>query len=277
MKTIQDDGTAEADRKETAGTGTDGGKGVAVVIDYQNMHLCGWDSYSGDDGGGRYSVMLDPVELSRVIAGKYGSWPRRVVIFRGLPDRSRKSYWYDREQERVWKAESERLGINAEFVTRPMKCNEAVLQDGTMGEHIEEKGIDIACALEFIDMAYRGDYDHVVLCSHDTDFGPALEKAVEYGADVAQAYWGDGCSQEFRPIRLRGGLECPVLKLTQEDYAQCLDGHDWSYALRAAPKVVREGIRPISADPSRARLFARIAGASLEEGMDGVTEGTEAS
>lgn len=277
MKTIQDDGTADADRNETVGSNKDEGKGVAIVIDYQNMHLCGWDSYADNDGGGRYSVMLNPVELSKVVAGKYGSWPRRVMIFRGLPDRNRKSYWYDREQERVWKAESERLGINAEFITRPMKCNEAILEDGTMNEHIEEKGIDIACALEFVDMAYRGDYDHVVLCSHDTDFGPALEKALEYGADVAQAYWSDGCSQEFRPIRLRGGLECPVLKLTQEDYAQCLDGHDWSYALRAAPRVVRDGIRPISADPSRARIFARIAGASLEDGVKGVTEGAEVS
>lgn len=266
MKTSYGNGTASADRDGAPA----GRAGIAVVIDYQNMHLCGWDSYADKTSTWRYRRMLDPVELALVIAERLGSSVGRIVICRGKPDRSRKSYWYDIEQERVWNAKAAGLGIPSTFLTRPMKCEPQQNGEAASGRS-EEKGIDIACALAFVDLAYRGEYEHVILCSHDTDFGPALENAIGYGADVAQAYWSEGDNQRFRPIWLSGGMTCPVIGLTGDDYRRCLDPHDWGYALEAAPKCVREDIQPISFDRKRAGIFARMSGASASS-CDGCGE-----
>lgn len=263
METAASSETGYADRPEDENIPLhdDGCGGIAVVIDYQNMHLCGWDSYAQEDAW-KYERMLDPVELALTIAGKEGKPLKALVVCRGLPDKDRKAYWYDIEQHRVWKAKADDLGIPSKFIIRKMrKCDDGAA-DGS--DRIEEKGIDIACALEFIDLAYHGGFDDVVLCSHDTDFIPALEKAVAYGAAVSQAYWKGGECKEFYPLHLNPAYGCQhTVQLTEDDYRRCLDRHSWSHALDAAPKHVRDGISTIRTDPVRVMMASRIAGSGV--------------
>jgi hypothetical protein len=43
----------------------------------------------------------------------------------------------------------------------------------------EEKGIDVALAIDFVTMAVRGEYDVGVIMSTDTDLKPALEAVAQ--------------------------------------------------------------------------------------------------
>lgn len=263
METAASSETGYADRPRNGNTAThdDGSGGIAVVIDYQNMHLCGWDSYA-QGSALKYERMLDPVELALTIAEKEGRPLKALVVCRGLPDKDRKAYWYDIEQHRVWKAKADDMGIPSKFIIRKMrKCDDGAA-DGS--DRIEEKGIDIACALEFIDLAYHGGFDDVVLCSHDTDFVPALEKAVAYGTAVSQAYWKGGECKEFYPLHLNHAYgRQHTVQLDEDDYMRCLDHHSWSHALDAAPKHVRDGVSTIRTDPVRVMMASRIAGSGV--------------
>jgi uncharacterized LabA/DUF88 family protein len=55
------------------------------------------------------------------------------------------------------------------LVTRPLRY------PGQAGEKPQEKGIDVALALDFVAMAMRGEYEVGILMSTDTDLKPALE------------------------------------------------------------------------------------------------------
>lgn len=50
------------------------------------------------------------------------------------------------------------------------------------GERPQEKGIDVALALDFVVMAVRKDFDVGILMSTDTDMKPALEAVAELTA-----------------------------------------------------------------------------------------------
>ncbi len=57
----------------------------------------------------------------------------------------------------------------------------------------QEKGVDVLVALRVVKAAEVGDFDLVILASHDTDLEPALEDAHERGSiAVETAAWKGG-------------------------------------------------------------------------------------
>lgn len=55
---------------------------------------------------------------------------------------------------------------------------------------VQEKGVDVLCALALVREAASAENDLVILASHDTDLEPALDEAVEQGhAKVETCQW----------------------------------------------------------------------------------------
>lgn len=43
----------------------------------------------------------------------------------------------------------------------------------------QEKGVDVALAVDLVQLTYQGGFDIAVVCSHDTDLSPALATSYE--------------------------------------------------------------------------------------------------
>jgi hypothetical protein len=150
----------------------------------------------------------------------------KVIICRGIPDITRTGYWYDMEQSRVWSQEGIAQGIETTVRMQRM----TYMEDGSM----QEKSVDIDCALQFIEDIRSDDSDITVLCTHDVDFRPALELASTMG-DGRQAVWSDGHYMNFKPLDYDGFKESGVIMLDHDDWKSCIDHTDWSYALEDMP------------------------------------------
>ncbi|MGH3545437.1 MAG: hypothetical protein ACRDPW_05885 [Mycobacteriales bacterium] len=93
----------------------------------------------------------------------------QVRVYRGQPENKRdpRGYGASRRQHAVW----QRSPL-VELTARPLRYP-------TPGSGLDirpqEKGIDVALALDFAVMAVRDEYDVGILMSTDTDLKPALE------------------------------------------------------------------------------------------------------
>lgn len=89
----------------------------------------------------------------------------------------------------------------------------------------EEKGIDVALALDFVTLAVDGDYNIGVIVSTDTDLRPALEYVMEKNlASVEVAAWyttySRGLSLPDKPVWCH--------RLTKLDYDAVADYRDYN-------------------------------------------------
>lgn len=143
--------------------------GVVVFLDYQNVYsgarscFHSWDA-SFTDG------QIDPMALGEVIVSR-GLGDRRleeIRIYRGRPDSSREPTGYaaNLRQCTAWQKSDHRVRV----ITRTLRYPRNWPQ-----ERAEEKGIDVALAIDVVAMAVRGEYDVGVVMSTDTDIKPALE------------------------------------------------------------------------------------------------------
>jgi hypothetical protein len=107
---------------------------------------------------------------------------QEVRIYRGLPSSSRdgKGYGAARRQISAWERDP-----RVTVVSRPIRYPEGWPNSQAEGESPQEKGIDVALALDFAIMGHENKYDVGLMFSADTDLKPALE----YIADKRRA-WG---------------------------------------------------------------------------------------
>jgi uncharacterized LabA/DUF88 family protein len=141
---------------------------VVVFIDYQNVYRIGralFHPISSPPQAGQ----IDPVRLSRTIVFK-GAFDRELIqvrVYRGRPTSSKdpKGYGANVRQCRAW--ESNPL---AKVITRTLRYPST-----WPSQREEEKGIDVALAIDFVMMAVKRRYDVGILVSTDTDLKPALE------------------------------------------------------------------------------------------------------
>jgi uncharacterized LabA/DUF88 family protein len=159
---------------------------TAIVLDYQNMHLSGFDLYRKLDFDRKlHDTLLEPTRFANALLaarnkGQQRGRPRavlsRVEVFRGLPTSlgdPRRSYRVLHQQEN-WQ-----LDPRVTVTLRPLR-NER-------GPHFSkyrafEKGIDVLCTLALLRLARADDVDLVILASHDSDLKPALDAAIDLGA-----------------------------------------------------------------------------------------------
>jgi hypothetical protein len=142
---------------------------VAVFLDFQNVHLVGRGLFAG--GSELYRCVPDPVRVADLVASrrKRPSVAASIRVYRGRPD--------PRHQSRV----AASIDAQASEWTRDRRVTmvrRMLNYRGWPRLPEQEKGIDVAIAVDLMTLAFRGDYDALVLFSSDADLLPALESIV---------------------------------------------------------------------------------------------------
>lgn len=158
---------------------------VAVIIDYQNIHLTAHDCFA-PPGTPKHETLIHPLLFAEQvmkrrraaltpqwIAGVSDLPPigelAHVAVYRGAPANQHDCVAYSRAQAQ-----------RSEWTRDPrVKVTYRTLRyqwDSTVGDWSkQEKGVDVLTALDAYRKAVQGTYDVVILASHDTDLIPVLE------------------------------------------------------------------------------------------------------
>jgi len=146
---------------------------VIVFLDYQNVYRGARRAYH-EDYDPHWCGQIDPIELAQHLAADspYDRRLEQVRVYRGQPDSTRdpRGYGASRRQHAAWD-QSPLL----QRITRPLRYPQGWPNSLEPGAKPQEKGIDVALALDFVAMAMRKEYDVGILMSTDTDLKPALE------------------------------------------------------------------------------------------------------
>jgi hypothetical protein len=194
---------------------------VCVFVDYQNVfgtarHCFHTAPYKPADG------QVDPLRLAQVIVDRRRrpSTLTGVRVYRGLPDATRqpRAYAANERQTAGWKRDP-----MMHVVRRPLRY-----PSGWPAEKPQEKGVDVALAIDFVRLAAQGGYDVGVLMSTDTDLVPALEAVQSIktvGVHIEVAAWsGPGANR-----RLTTGDQLPWCHgLKRADYLAAHDPTDYN-------------------------------------------------
>ena len=157
---------------------------LVLFIDYQNAYRRASgvffpNSQSGRDGH------LKPMELGRLIASRGSSGGTlytlsevRVYSGRPNPKIDKRTFSAHRKQSQRWALDG------AMVIERELRYPQGRPQ---------EKGIDVALAVDFVRLAINGAYDVGVVMSTDSDLLPALETVRSHGPSECRgevAAWG---------------------------------------------------------------------------------------
>jgi uncharacterized LabA/DUF88 family protein len=195
---------------------------MVVFIDWQNLYKGARDAFHQGHGP-RLLGNVRPLRLAqRLLELTRGR--RRVLVgvrvYRGQPDPTRdpRGYAANRRQQDAWR----RDGVTV--VQRPLRYPKA-----WPAEKAQEKGIDVALAVDFVVLAVTGAYDVGVLMSTDTDLKPALEAVTALGGNrrphCEVAAWAS--SQAVPRLRIAGArLWCHYLGV--DDYRDMVDPTDYT-------------------------------------------------
>lgn len=141
---------------------------VILFIDYQNVYRCARDIFWHGAAPHFTDGQIDPCAMGRYIVAQ-GPTERvlsQVRVHLGQPSATKdpRSYAANRRQIAAW----EKAGCSV--FPRPLRYPWAY-----PAKPPQEKGIDVALAIDFISLAIDGAFDVGVLASTDTDLKPALE------------------------------------------------------------------------------------------------------
>ena len=173
---------------------------IALFIDAQNAYRRARDRFfpnpqSNVDG------QFDPIKLGQLIAsrGGPGGLPcslSDVRIYSGRPDpnRDKRSHAAHMRQSNRWRANG------ATVIMQGLRYPPTWPTDPA-----QEKGIDVALAIDFVRLAITGAYDVGVMMSTDTDLLPALRFVYDHDLGLFTLQWQPGVS-----LRIAGDYGCPA-------------------------------------------------------------------
>ena len=194
---------------------------VGFVIDYQNFHLTAHHHFLLNLS--KQKTLLHPLDLCQITLKRRSEFFRneksklsitQVRVFRGLPSNKQdpKNYARNLSQKSEWTKDSR---VEVEYLELKYRDKQ--------GLPPQEKGIDVLTALNFVQMAQSGDFDLVILMSHDTDLAPALMMASRVqGVRVESAGW-----KGLNKLRVKDKNLFHTF-LTHEDFLDSIDLKDYS-------------------------------------------------
>lgn len=195
---------------------------LILFIDAQNMYHGARDAFFRK-ADPRTLGQFDPLKLGQLICGKrpVGSEKEsrtltQVRIYTGRPDSSRDPKTYGAHRRQVAKWERRGIFVMARTLRYPYNWPSVPA---------EEKGIDVALAIDFVVMAVEGQYDVGIIASTDTDLRPAIEYVIgKPGMTVEVAAWhGSRSNQLSAP-----GHHIWCHRLTRQDYDAVADSTDYN-------------------------------------------------
>jgi uncharacterized LabA/DUF88 family protein len=165
---------------------------VVVFLDYQNAYCSARErvciprdpakGLRASDGN------VDPLRLGQLIVSR-GIGDRELAevrVYMGMPDASRDPKGYAAASRQIAKQAQYGRG-KVVHITRALRYPPA-----NSKQKPQQKGVDVALALDFTLMAARGEYDVGVIMSGDTDLRPAIEAVLSSPGPpaVEVAAWG---------------------------------------------------------------------------------------
>ena len=194
---------------------------LALFIDAQNAYRRARARFFPNPQSGRDGHFY-PMELGRLITSRGGPNGKActlsdVRVYSGRPDanRDRRTYAAHDKQSKRWTSDG------ATVITRSLRYLRT-----WPTEPAQEKGIDVALAIDFVRLAIDGAYDVGVMMSTDNDLLPALEFVRNHDPGrlhVAVAAWGTGRGDQRLALP---GLWCHWL--SQADYNAVADSTDYN-------------------------------------------------
>jgi uncharacterized LabA/DUF88 family protein len=197
---------------------------VVVFLDYQNVYHRARDAFCDREAAAREG-QVDPLALGHLLASRVpGGRLAGVRLYRGRPSKRRDPRSYAAFRRQTAKQVSRGEGI-VTVVARDLRYP----QDWPR-RPAQEKGIDVALAVDFVMMVARCECDVGILFSSDTDLVPALEAVIALrpgdppACDVAAwaAPGGRPRSLSVRAARIRRHL------LGESDYCAVADPTDYT-------------------------------------------------
>lgn len=197
---------------------------VIIFLDFQNVYHRARETFFGRDAPAR-DGQIDPLALGCLLTGRVpGGRLAGVRVYRGRPSqrRDRRSYSAHLRQTDTQVARGQGL---VTVVARDLRY-----PAGWPAQPAQEKGIDVALAVDFVMMAARREFDVGVLFSSDTDLVPALEAVVALRPGQAPACevaaWA---APGMRPRLLSvGSVDLVRHLLTAADFRAVADETDYA-------------------------------------------------
>ena len=196
---------------------------VMVFVDYENMYRCArseFDLTAGHFWPHRLGQQL--VQIRNSNQPDRPSYLADVRVYRGLPDARLQpdSNAANQAQTTAW-TKACPIDVNLTVMRRPLKYPSEFPK-----RRPQEKGVDVALAVDLVQLTYQGAYDVAIVCSHDSDLAPALDvvtsvKTVHHHLEVAS--WA-----KYRRISLSSDAKLPWChRLDQADFDAVADGTDY--------------------------------------------------
>lgn len=190
---------------------------VAVFIDYQNVHLTAHERF-WPYGTPRRKTHIDPVKLGRLLVDRRqgGGDLVDVRVYRGQPSAALQpdAAAANDRQAAAWSRDP-LITLRRRLLRYPRDWPKLPAQ---------EKGVDVALAIDFVRLASEQRYDVGILVSRDTDLIPCLETVVDLRlAHIEVASW-DGCGR----LRLPASNRPWCHYLSEADYRAVLDPTDYT-------------------------------------------------
>jgi uncharacterized LabA/DUF88 family protein len=142
---------------------------VAVLIDYQNVHLTARDLFIGRTSRAE-QALVDPSAVAERIVSKRrdGGNLASVYVYRGRPDPARQPVVAaaNDAQTVVWESDP-----RVHLIRRDLSYR------GWPHDAPKEKGIDVALGVDLVRRAMLAEFDVGIVFSHDRDLLPAIESA----------------------------------------------------------------------------------------------------
>ncbi len=194
---------------------------VMLFVDYQNSYHAAREVFHPPFAP-HWEGQFDPGDLGRLLVERspYDRTLAGVRVYRGFPSSSKdpKGYAACRAQIATWERDPD-----VTVVARPLRY-----PPDYPDRKPEEKGIDVALAVELVMGAVKGWYDVGIIMSRDTDLRPAMEAVLDelHGIRIEVAAW-------TRPVVHTGRLSLKGRKiwchwLNEDDYARVRDDHDYN-------------------------------------------------
>ncbi len=168
---------------------------VMLFLDYQNVYMGARRTFADELSAHHSHGQIGPAAIGDLVvsASPYDRVLAGVRVYRGQPDASRdpKGYAACSRQIAIWE-QDERVKVTS----RTLKYPSGWPASHQPGEKPQEKGIDVALAIDFVRLAIEERYDVGILMSTDTDLKPALEFVHRRGAQrVEVAAWSSNDRQ----------------------------------------------------------------------------------
>jgi len=199
---------------------------VVVFLDYQNVYHRARDAFCVRDAAAREG-QVDPLALGHLLTGRVpGGCLAGVRLYRGRPSERRNPRSYAAFRRQTAKQVSRGEGL-VTVIARDLRY-----PSDWPRRAAQEKGIDVALAVDFVMTVARSECDVGILFSSDTDLVPALEAVIALrpgdppACEVA-AWAAPGArprSLSVRAARIRRHL------LTEADYRTVADPTDYTRA-----------------------------------------------